>query len=235
MHFIIVKKNHIMLAVSVILIIALIVGSVTVVETITETYSHYVIIDAGHGGFDSGGIGKTTGISEASINLNIALKLKKLFESNGIGVIMTRYDSKSPANTKRQDMDIRKNIIQSNEHNLVISIHCNISLIPSRRGVQIFYGNKEKDYEYSNYLQKIINANLNVIYTNRGYDALEGDYFILKCSNAPSCIIECGFLSNEQDEKLLKTESYLNELCFQIFSGTIGYLSATNAIRQNTV
>ena len=185
-----------------------------------------VVIDAGHGGIDAGVYGVNTGVKESDINLAIAGELKGCFVNAGFNCVMTRstqaglYGSTSKG-FKMRDMQKRKQIIEQCGADMVISIHQNTCPLPSRRGSHVFY---EEGSSSSRELANDIQYRLNAL--NGGDNAaLTGDYYILKCSNAPSVIVECGFLSNAEDEALLCDEQYISELSYAIFSGCISYLS----------
>ena len=83
---------------------------------------------------------------------------------------------------------------------------------PSRRGVQVFYGDTGTGGAFAAKLQSVFNTYLNEKYCGRSYSALAGDYFIAKCSSIPSVIAECGFISNSEDLKLLKSSAYADEI-----------------------
>ena len=120
-----------------------------------------------------------------------------------------------------RDLQQRRRAIEESGADMVISIHQNTCPLPSRRGSHVFY---EEGSSSSRELANDIQYRLNAL--NGGDNAaLTGDYYILKCSNAPSVIVECGFLSNAEDEALLCDEQYISELSYAIFSGCISYLS----------
>jgi len=188
-----------------------------------------VVIDVGHGGRDVGVVG-SLGTKESELNLIIAQKLKEKFEKAGLFVVLTRenneglYESDAK-NKKDSEMKKRKEIIQNNDPDFVISIHAN--QFPSdstRRGAQVFYDEFNKEGKV---LSEKIQDNLNVLNkekTGRVCENLSGDFFVLKCTTKPSVLIECGFLSNEDDEKLLIDSKYQDQLTFAIYSGLIAFL-----------
>ena len=192
-----------------------------------STIKYTVVIDAGHGGIDPGGIGIATKVKEADLNLIISKKLKTLLDASGIQVILTREDKNGlygiyTKNYKKDDMAKRKNIIDSANPDVVVSIHMNRFTNKSLRGAQTFYneGNilGEKlatcvQEEFKNLLEKSDKA------------PSTGDYFMVKCTETASIIAECGYLSNIEDEKLLTTESYQDKVAYAIFCGIVKYLS----------
>lgn len=175
-----------------------------------------VCLDAGHGGIDGGVVG-SSGVTEAEINLQITLRLGALLEENGIEVFYTRKDSNAFSPFKKEDMRKRSAIINDCSPNAVISIHCNAyRSAPSRRGAQVFYDDTGRGKSFAENMQKVINDDFNINYSGKKYSALGGDYYLTKCCTVPSIIIECGFLSNKQDEQLLQTPDYQAKLCDSI-------------------
>ncbi|MDD3947158.1 MAG: N-acetylmuramoyl-L-alanine amidase [Clostridia bacterium] len=188
-----------------------------------------VVLDAGHGGKDGGTSGVNSGVSEAEINLILVKKIEGLLKAQNIGVILTRKDENSlyteSVTKKHRDMEARKKIILDTCPTLVVSIHCNKFPDSSRRGAQVFY---EPLSEKGKTLALSIQNNLNTInndYVGRAFTILKGDYYILHCSAYPSAIVECGFLSNSEDDALLNKPDYQDKLAYRIFCGILGYLS----------
>lgn len=187
-----------------------------------------IVLDAGHGGIDNGVIGSVTGVKESELNLIVVKKIEDYLVSAGIGVILTRSSNAglygiATKNLKRKDMEKRREIIMSANPTLLVSIHMNKYSLSSRRGAQVFYkGSDEKAKLLANCVQDELNG---MQEATRPYSALSGDYYILNCSNVPSIIAECGFLSNPEDEALLITEEYQDKVAYTIFKGIISYLS----------
>ncbi len=185
-----------------------------------------IVLDAGHGGVDAGVSGVTTGAKESDLNLAIVKKLEEQFTNAGMAVVLTRSSEAglygiATTGLKKKDMQKRKEIIMKAQPDLVISIHLNAYSVSTRRGAQVFF--KDND-ERSNLLAKSLQTELNKFGASRNYSALKGDYYILNCSPYSSVICECGFLSNPQDEALLVTEEYQQELAYVIFKGVVSYL-----------
>ena len=83
-----------------------------------------------------------------------------------------------------------------------------------------------KENQQSQSLATNIQKEINELYQGvKDYNALSGDLFMLKCTKAPSVIVECGFLSNPEDEKLLLTETFRDQVSYAIFKGVVGYLT----------
>ncbi len=184
-----------------------------------------VVIDAGHGGIDNGATGKN-GTIECEINLQIAYALKSLFEKGGHDVFLTRtdnnglYDDTSPG-FKRRDLQKRVEITKRINPDVFISVHLNTYSSPSRRGAQVFFN---KGNLNSKKLADGIQLELNLLKeSKRMYDALSGDYYLLNFLEMPAVIVECGFLSNPEEEKLLSSKSYQKTLAKAIYLGAVRY------------
>ena len=187
-----------------------------------------IVIDAGHGGIDGGVVGRVSGVKESDINLSISRCLQKEFEQAGFRVVQTRpteaglYGT-ATAGYKKRDMQKRAEIIQENAPALVISVHQNFFSMTSRRGAQVFFRN---DSSSSRTLACAIQTAFNEIpETAKKYSALAGDYYVLNCSDYPSVIVECGFLSNPEDEALLITQDYQKKVASVIAQGALSYLA----------
>ncbi|MBO4251608.1 MAG: N-acetylmuramoyl-L-alanine amidase [Clostridia bacterium] len=192
-----------------------------------------VVLDAGHGGIDGGVSGIKTGVHESDINLAIVKKLEKYLIDAGITVVLTRSSSAglygvASSTLKRRDMEKRKAIIQKAQPTLVVSVHMNYYPNSSRRGGQVFF---KKGSEKSEILAKSIQKSLNTLYADvKDYSPLTGDYYILNCTEYPTVIAECGFLSNLVDESLLTDENFRSELAYSLFYGIINYLTESSIV-----
>lgn len=185
-----------------------------------------IVIDAGHGGIDAGVRGTATGIKESDINLAIARDLKGMFVDAGFNCIMTRNSNaglygNTSKGFKMRDMEKRRSIIEESGADMVISIHQNTCPLPSRRGGHAFFN---KESEAGQTLAQCIQNYLNELY-GEDNEPLAGDYYMLKCTEAPSVIVECGFLSNAEDEKLLSDADFRSRTANAIFRGAIYYFS----------
>lgn len=193
---------------------------------INEAYSHIIVIDAGHGGIDGGSVGRTTGVLERDLNLEYAKTLQNLLNQFGVGVVMTRtnknglYDSNAK-NLKRSDMKKRKEIIDNSKASAVVSIHMNSFSLKSCRGSQTFYNkDNEKGKELATFIQNQFIKELPYAKS----EALVGDYYITNCTQIPAVIVECGFVSNPEEEVLLSTKEYREKVCYAVLCGIIGFL-----------
>ena len=229
--FVLKKKNLIIISVLLITVLTFIFcfGALSV-RVIDDTSSSKirVVLDAGHGGIDGGVCGVNTGVKESELNLQVVKKLKNYLTSAGMSVVLTRNSEAglygiASSNFKKKDMQKRRDVIKNASPDIVISIHMNKFSISTRRGAQVFY--KAGD-EFGLILAKSVQESFNQMNeSTREFSALSGDYYILNCSNYPSIIAECGFLSNPEDEALLITEAYQDNVAYAIFKGVVSYLS----------
>lgn len=184
----------------------------------------FILIDAGHGNPDGGAVGLKTGVKESDLNLEYAKTLKGYFESMNYRVELVRYTESALSPDKQEDMLKRKEIIENSSCNIFISIHMNKFSLPSSIGAQTFY--KMDDELSKNFATDIQSLLIKNVEDARKL-TLAGDYLVLNSAKCPAVLIECGFLSNEKDEKRLQTKSFRENLCYQIFCGTIKFLNST--------
>ncbi|MDE7297133.1 MAG: N-acetylmuramoyl-L-alanine amidase [Clostridia bacterium] len=198
-------------------------------RTTAQTGRLTVVIDAGHGGIDGGVTGIKSGTKESDINLSISRHLQKEFEEAGFLVVQTRpteaglYGAATPG-FKKRDMKKRAEVIATNTPALVISIHQNFFSLQSRRGAQVFFReNGENSKTLACAIQTALNEMPECV---KKSEPLKGDYYMLNCNELPAVIVECGFLSNPEDEALLISEEYQKKLAATIKKGALAYLSA---------
>lgn len=194
-------------------------GIFAVANTVAGAYppvGAVVVIDAGHGGYDGGVVG-VSGTKESELNLELALTLGEMLTARGVQVVYTRTEDTALGDTKREDMAERARIIRESRPDCVISLHLNSYSDKERRGVQVFYDDTLKGQSFASFMQERLNAAINYKYSRRADLAPQaGDFYITKCGKVPSLIIECGFISNAEDESLLKTQAFRKELCREI-------------------
>ena len=191
-----------------------------------------VLVDAGHGGMDGGAVGKDSGILEKELNLKTALYLRDELEQSGAQVIMTRETDMEYKSNKRADLTARLDLAQSGNADLLVSIHMNEYRSRRESGPQVFYrAGQEQSRLLAGAIQMAMIRELNPI---KKREAMPGDYFILSL-NIPSVLVECGFLSNAAEEKLLLTEEYQRRIAQSIRDGILEYVSLrtveTNAVQ----
>ena len=189
-----------------------------------------VVIDAGHGGVDGGVVGVESGVKESEINLAISRLLQKHFEDAGFRVVQTRpteaglYGA-ATTGYKKRDMKKRAEIINESAPVMMISVHQNFFSLSSRRGAQVFFrADSDTSHALANSVQSALNEMPECV---KKSEALAGDYYVLNCSDYPSVIVECGFLSNPEDDALLNSADYQLKLVETIRLGALGYLSAS--------
>lgn len=190
-----------------------------------------VIIDAGHGGRDAGASGRS-GTQEKNINLSISKKLKQYIEEGGGVAVMIREDdsglySIDSPNKKKEDMKNRKQIIKDSGGDMLVSIHLNSFPQSQYFGAQVFY------YEgsaASENLAKIMQEELRRVLDRNNDRAAKSNksYYILKDNDIPSVLVECGFLSNPEEEQLLQQNQYQEKIAWSIYVGILRYFSEPN-------
>ena len=197
-----------------------------VVASNTSPFPNFcVVLDAGHGGIDSGCIGTTTRANERDINLSITQKLGNILTSLGIRVVYTRTNMDGLYGTfasgfKKRDMQARCEIIKHANPNLVVSIHLNSYTNPTASGAQVFYKiGSDVSQELGQSLQNIFVEKV----AGSRKACMPGDFFMLNCTSTPGILVECGFLSNPEEEKKLITSEYQETLAYTIACGVISF------------
>jgi len=190
--------------------------------------SPVVVIDAGHGGKDPGKVGVNDAL-EKDINLQIALRLKRILEQNDVMVVLTREEDKDLASEqavsrKNEDLRARANLISETSPVVMVSIHQNSYPEEDVDGAQVFYysgsdSGKVLGTMIQNRLKKEIDdGNHRVAKANK-------DYYLLKKAACPAVIVECGFLSNPTEAALLVTQEYQEKLAFAVHLGIMEYIN----------
>ena len=193
-----------------------------------------IVIDAGHGSPDEGAE-SINGNTEASINLAIAKKVQGLLEQSGCNVILTRsdekgiYDVNSKTIREKKVSDIKNRVKIGNESSADAFISIHLNKIPQSQyyGWQTFFkqGDKRTE-ELAKCIQKELNSS---IQKDNKREPLEitGKY-IIEHVEIPITIVECGFLSNPEEEQLLLKEEYQNKLAWGIYNGIMDYFLIIN-------
>ena len=185
-----------------------------------EKENQIVVIDAGHGADDPGKVGVNDAL-EKDINLQIALKVKACLEEKGIQVVMTREDDVAEE-SKLGDMKKRVELINEVKPAITVSIHQNSYSDASIKGAQVFY---YTDSEVSKEAASIMQEELRTIdETNKREIKANNTFYMLKKTETPTIIVECGFLSNPEEAEKLVTESYQDEMAGTICAGIIKWL-----------
>lgn len=190
-----------------------------------------IVIDAGHGGEDGGA--SANGLLEKDINLSIALKLRDMLTISGYQVVMTRdsdvsvYDSTADTTREKKVSDLKNRVemINSGKNNILVSIHQNKFEQSQYFGTQMFYSkNNPKSAVLAEELRKSVTGFLQPD-NKRELKQADGSIYILDKAQVPAVIVECGFLSNEDEAKKLADSDYQQKMAFSIYSGIIGYMN----------
>ena len=204
-------------------------------EITTETVAlpvtnRVIVIDAGHGTPDEGAE-SNNGVTEAEINLRIALKLQNLLEQSGAKVILTRsnetaiYDIDKKTLREKKVSDIHNRVKIGNESSADIFVSIHLNKIPQNQywGWQCFYNQNEKRKILAENLQN--NLNEAIQKENKRIAMKLDTVYIMKNVEIPISIVECGFLSNEEEEKRLQEDDYQNRLAWGIYNGIMDYFN----------
>jgi N-acetylmuramoyl-L-alanine amidase len=190
-----------------------------------------IAIDPGHGGIDPGTIGRITKVQEKDITLKVARKLADNLSRAGALVVMTRTGDADLSDKgfqgklierKRQDLSRRVEKAHRLKADMFISIHTNADPSPQWHGAQTFYyGNSPT----SKRLAECIQDELVRILGNNNRKAKSGAYFVMEKTQMPAVIVEIGFLSHPEEEKLLIDELYQSKVAYAIMAGIVKYTS----------
>lgn len=173
------------------------------------------------------------GISEADLNLKIALKLQNLLEQSGSTVILTRsdenaiyeLDSKTLSQKKVSDIKNRVKIGNESSANIFVSIHMNKIPQTQYDGWQTFYNVKS---ENGKLLAESIQASLNDTIDRENHRLAKSinNIYIVEHVDIPLALVECGFLSNPEELSYLTQDDYQNRLAFGIYTGIMNYFNS---------
>ena len=196
----------------------------TKVNALMPLSGKIIIIDPGHGGKDPGTISES--IYEKDINLKISKALEIELSQSGATVIMTRdddYDLSKPNArwSKKSDFDNRIKLINNSKATIYLSIHLNYLTNDAYYGPQIFYA-KEETKNLATMIQTTLNNKLN---TNRQIKEIPKKTYMYNKLTIPGVLIECGFLSNNEEKKKLVTEEYQQKIASLIKDAIINYFN----------
>lgn len=188
-----------------------------------------IVLDAGHGGNDPGKVG-VDGSLEKDINLAVTLKLKEYLEQSDVKVLLTREDDKglyrdSDSRKKMADMKNRCDTIAEADPAIVVSIHQNSYHQEEISGGQVFYyKGSDKGKRLAEILQKRFDYVMGE--NNTRLAKANDNYYLLLHVKCPIVIVECGFLSNWKEAKLLNSAEYQDKLAWTIHMGIMEYLNS---------
>lgn len=229
-----IRKFWLLYLIVAVIAIAATAGADRAVSTIAENApierSRTIIIDAGHGGEDGGAV-SCTGVLESQLNLQIALRLRDLCHLLGYQTLMIRTSDVSvytEGNTiaakKVSDLKQRVRTVEQTPNALLISIHQNIFPDSRYSGAQVFYNGTDEAKALAQSMQEQFVASLNPG-SKRNCKPADSIYLMQKISS-PGVLVECGFLSNPQEEALLRDPEYQRKICCVIASSLSSFLNA---------
>ena len=177
-----------------------------------------LVLDAGHGGEDGGAV-SITGAPESQINLAIVLKLRDVLGLYGVDPILLREEDISlhddNANTlrekKRSDLKNRVTVVENVEGGTLLSIHQNTYPGSQYHGTHVFYAPTEGSQSLAEHFQNSINTALQPD-NERAVKQIPDTVYIMNHITCPAILIECGFLTNPEEEALLRDEDYQRKL-----------------------
>ena len=204
---------------------------ISAVPAYTDPRLPVIILDAGHGGIDSG-CTSVNGVYEKDINLSIMLKLRDMLEMAGFETVTTRETDKSIhdlgvtgiGNQKKTDMENRLEIVNSRENAIFVSIHQNQFTDSKYYGAQMFYPGTSAESEHlATLLQRSITSKLQPE-NKRETKPVGSEIYLLNNANCPAVMAECGFLSNPEESANLESEQYQSQIAFALFTGICEYV-----------
>lgn len=182
---------------------------------------YFVILDYGHGGSDCGAIGVDTAVLESDLNLLVGERVARALEDRGCFVLRTRTSADAIAGTKRDDMARRGAILLTDGADCTVSIHMNKFSDRRVKGPMCYFQAGAKDGK------RLAQCVIDALSSALGYDsrlANPGNNFVTRIPSVPSVLIECGFLSNPEDERNLQDPDYQQKLADGIAEGVLHYL-----------
>ena len=198
--------------------------STPVVEPVVVGTAGTLILDAGHGGEDGGAV-SLTGVPESQINLEIVKRMDDLLGLYGVAPVLLREEDISlhddGAATLREkkvsDLKNRVDMIEAVEDAVLISIHQNTYTDGRYRGTQVFYAPTEGSLELAAQLQSVVRTSLQPE-NSRQEKAIPGTVYLLNHISCPGVLVECGFLTNGEEEALLRDAGYQKKLAAALVS-----------------
>lgn len=228
-------KRKIELAMMLLVLIAAFFASKKAVSLVSSNMGEAktVVIDVGHGGEDPGKVG-IDGVLEKELNLQIAEKVRDKLESSGYRVVMTRETDvglyeEGTSNKKAQDLQNRCKIIEETNPVCTVSIHQNSYTDSAVCGPQVFYYTHSTEGErLAATLQNRINENLAI--DRPRVQKENSTYYILKRSESVTVIVECGFITNPTEAKLLADDDYQEKMAEAICQGIDEYVNGESTV-----
>ena len=187
-----------------------------------EPPTYFVILDYGHGGFDSGAVGVDTGVLESDLNLLIGERVARALEDRGCFVLRTRTSADALGETKRDDMARRGAILCTEGADCTVSIHMNKFADRRVKGPMCYFQAGAEDGK--RLAQYVTDALCGALGRNARL-ANPGNNYVTRLPSVPSVLVECGFLSNPEDERDLQEPGFQQRLADAIADGVLAYLS----------
>lgn len=175
-----------------------------------------IVVDAGHGGKDQGSEGIGLKTKEKVVNLQVANLLAKKLESAGAKVVMTRKEDSTLTLQKRVDISINNNA------DAFVSIHHNTFKSSSMNGTITFYYSEKKDKNLADYIQAELTSRNGLKDLGTRY----GNYFVLRENPQPAVLVELGFLSNRNEELMIRTKDFQENSAEGIYMGIVKYFAS---------
>lgn len=197
---------------------------------LTQDRSFVMIIDPGHGGFDPGAVA-SDGTAESQVNLKIGLQMEEIARLLGVETDMTRREDvstesdSSAAVRQRKNSDLKNRVEHVNgiSGGVLVSLHQNsLPQVPSVHGAQVFYSETEGSRELAEAVQESLNAVVND--RAKEVKAAGSGVYLLKNAKIPAVLVECGFLSNNEETALLNTQAHQNRLALTILASVLNHL-----------
>ena len=187
---------------------------------------YYVAVDAGHGGFDAGASGVDTGVKESELNLKVALLVQEALEAAGVRVLMTRTGPGALGDTKREDMARRGQLLLTEGLDAAVSIHMNKFSDRKVRGPMAYY---QAGAEAGQALAASVIDRLTEAIGLKPRLANPGNNFVTRIPVCPAVLVECGFLSHGEEERLLQDQAYQKAIAEAIAQGILAYFARASA------
>lgn len=204
----------------------------TISEMMPMERLHRIVIDPGHGGEDGGAV-SCSGKNESGFNLQISLRLNDLLHLLGYDTVMIRSTDTSVytsgqtiAQKKVSDLKQRVKVVNRTQNALLLSIHQNTFPEGQYSGAQVFFCKVPGSEELAKLLQDDLVSSLN---PGSARKAKQGSgIYLLDKITAPGVLVECGFLSNPQEEQMLRTPEYQKKICCVISAGVARFLASSD-------
>ena len=193
-----------------------------------------VVVDPGHGGEDGGAV-SPSGVPESRLNLEIGLRTRDLLRFLGLPVRMTREtdvsihgpEARSVSEKKVSDLKNRVGIVNETRDAILVSIHQNMFSESKYHGAQVFYAGTAGSRELAERLQEVFDDEMDP--SNHRQAKRSETVYLLSRIHCPGILVECGFLSNPEEERLLQTENYQVRLAASICAALTRQLADTQS------